>query len=486
MSFGIWHEVAPAPATKLTPQVLCKIFDFFKLKEKLLVQLVCKKWKTQIDKNVPFHVDLNDNNSDLIRQRFGTFGLVTSITIVNYSMPHIPIHNLASLKTIAVKENVHKLAVFELISKAISLHSLRLYVHHIKESVAIEQIILFAYAYPALQNIKDLYIGYESSNSSPIFAIDKAWNEILYAEMKNVHRLVVDHYLCVPPVRGFDFFRLAARMPKLHDFTYRIWSRFNQRQPQWYYQVPRDLQPLTLPISEKLANLTLTRLTAIIVKNDEPIWAMILAKQTQLQKLNLCNKYNSIEGFPISMFRPVLRNSKQSLRSISLQIDASKSGIIDMEMFAGLPSLQKLVIHAWPIPHRGYYNSNLLFQALNCSSVVSGKLQKLIFSGFKFYEADIINLIKNISNEDLGMVAICHEYAFIWKNFERREEEMGIVRMIPENKSAYFSYFLSRGPSAMVSSHHNYEFVGLSNGDESMGSKYVTVKSQCVELLSRR
>ncbi|CAL8108214.1 unnamed protein product [Orchesella dallaii] len=472
-------------------ELLCKILNFLNTKEKFSARRVCTRWRDQIDKNVIFHIVLNDSNYDWIRLNFETSRCVRSIWIFDYSHEEIPIQNLTLLNTLTVTSKVNELAVSELLTKAKNLDHLQLYVDHERETATINQMArkTNTCTFPALLNIKNLHIGYDSRSLR--LGLDswseRAWNEILNEEMPNVHRLVVDLYPNIPTLKGFDYFRLAAGMPKLQDFTYRVWSSHRKN----YYEVLGAVQPLTPTISKKLVNLNLTRLTAIITQKDEPIWMSILSRQRQIQKLILYNKYNSREGFPISMIYPVLHNNRESLSSISLQIDTKKSGDIDMEMFSSLPSLQKLSIQAWPTPssQREYFDLSII---RNCSSVVTETLEKLTVKGFRFSEDDIINFIKNISKEDLHTVRICPGYAFVWRKFETREKEieMGIVRC--GHNSVHAFHYLSQSPNssavyvgATLEKFNDDEFDRNPKSDFSRRVKDVTVEPQSLQMVSR-
>ncbi|CAL8108222.1 unnamed protein product [Orchesella dallaii] len=415
-------------------ELLCKVLNFLNTKEKFSARQVCTRWRNQIDKNVIFHIVLNDSNYDWIRLNFETSRCVRSIWIFDYSHKDIPIQNLTFLHTLTVGRKVNKLALTELLTNAKTLDHLQLYVDHERENDVINQMARKSNNFPALLSIKNLHIGYDSRSSWLDSWSERAWNEILNEEMPNVHRLVVDLYPNIPTLQGFDYFRLAAGMPKLQDFTYRVWSSHRKN----YYEVLGDVRIHLLP-----------------------------------------------------QFLRVLQNNRKSLSSISLQIDTKRSGYIDMEMFSSLPSLQKLSIQAWPTPssERKYFDLSII---RNCSSVATETLEKLTVKGFRFSEEDIINLIKNISKDVLHTVRICPEYAAKWESFETREKEieMGIVKS--EHSSVYPSHYLSQSPNssavyvgATMEKFHDDELVSNPNSDYSRKVKDVTVEPHSLQMVSR-
>ncbi|CAL8137028.1 unnamed protein product [Orchesella dallaii] len=435
-----------------------------------------------------FHTYLRDENYDVVSRRFGTSRCVTSIWIEDYSMTDIPIHNLTFLKNLTVGEgNVHKLAISELLSKATNLTILRVFVDHGQENATINVAARSGNSYPALLSIKVLYVSYSCKQRSSSNS-ERAWNEILYEKMPNVHRLVVNLYTVMPPVKGFDYFRLASGMPKLRDFTCRIYSR----PCGLYFKVPADVQPLNPTILLGLEKLNLTRLEASLIRKDEPVWEVILAKQRDIQELNLSNEFGSKESFSFSLIPPVIHNNKESLRSISLQIDTKKSGDFDMDIFASFPTLRELVIQAWPLPNHGETYSNPS-DILNCSKALSEKIEKLSVIGFKLLEEDIINLIKKIPNEHVDFVRICPEYAAEWKSFENRMEEMGIVRHGHSCTEVFTNYLFlkeSLSPSnvyigEILEKFCNYGFEGFLKYDFSRRVKDVTVEHHSLEVVSR-
>ncbi|CAL8108012.1 unnamed protein product [Orchesella dallaii] len=488
------HNSAPAELVSCPPicdnmvlqindlpnEVLCNILNFLNTNEKFLVRLVCPRWKDQIDENVSFTVDIYNGNYDLIRRRFGTSRCITCVYIAHYFKEDIPILNLASLKSLTVGANVDKLAVYEFLSKAISLECLSLWVDIGMESPTVKQTqtTVTANNYPVLRTIKKLHIVYFYGFRLPLSDVT-TWKEILDEHMPNVNHLIVEVNVCPdsPLVRSFDYFRLVAGMPKLHTLEYRVWAHYS-------HLFVLNVKPLTPEISMGLAKLNLIRLEAIFVPEDEPIWNFILAKQHQIQDLNLSNLPNSRgrEGFPISMILPVLRNCKQSLRYVSLEIDTRKNGDnIDMEMFGSLPFLRKLIIKAQETPFTEPHSE--LPNIQNCSTVLSKTLEKLSVRGFKFCEEDIICLIKNLSMEDLDTVRICPEYASAWKSFENRMEEMGIVRKEIKCSSSAMGTKVYVG--AILAKYHKDVLEELLERDDSRRVKDVTVESQSLELVSR-